>query len=172
MLDYIAQYDAYSCQSACIAMVTGDRNVKGIRECLLKKGEPGNPYIMGEYLKPRASVYEFTETASIADMATWLGQGFRLITHGYFSGSGHVVVVSDRRNDCFLIDDPFGEFDAASWSYTDNEDGNDVPYSERLIYSACVASHSRDEAIAAYQAGGINRTFGNAWVHKIKQLPE
>lgn len=174
ILDYLAQPDGVTCQSACVAMLTGQLDVMAIRRSLLDLGEPGNPYVMGEYLKPRVTSYDFSDRSSIAEMVDWLQQGFTLCSHGYFTGSGHVILLSGHKNDCFFADDPWGEFSASGWTYSDNENGDDLPYSEKLIYAACVMGRSKSESQTIYQAGGcenpngIWRTFKNAWVHRIK----
>ena len=171
ILDYVPQPDEYTCQSACIAMMVGSTDVMGIRRSLLEActadSQPGSPYIMGNYLDKRVKEYCFHSAASVIDMVNWLSEGFTLITHGYFT-NGHVIVVNNHINDCFVVDDPYGEFDAPSWTYTGNKHGDDVPYSERLIYSACVASGGKSEAASIYNGGGIDRGFGNAWVHTIR----
>lgn len=172
MLDYIAQPDARTCQSACVLMMTGDPDkigVLGVRAALERLGEPGNPYVMGEYLKPRVREYAFDPKSSISDMVGWIEDGYRLITHGYFSNSGHVIVISGYKVDCFTVDDPYGEFYVSPhWRYSNNENGDDLPYSERLIYSTCVASGDRDGARKIYNSWIINRNFKDAWVHRIK----
>jgi hypothetical protein len=167
-LDWIAQPDSRTCQSACVGMVLGDRNIFDIRSQLEDLGEPGDPAVMGRYLRSRVSKYEFCSHASIAEMIAWLQLGERLITHGYFTGYGHVITLSGFEGQNFIADDPWGEFDAPSWTYTNNPHGNDLKYSFNLIYASCVASGSMQEAIASYRDHKMVLNQCNAWVHRIK----
>ncbi len=42
ILDYVAQPNAFTCQSACIAKVLGTTDVAGIRAALKAIGDPGS----------------------------------------------------------------------------------------------------------------------------------
>lgn len=67
VLDYVAQPNAYTCQSACIAKVLGTTDVEGIRAALEAIGTPGSPATMGEYLKSRVQFYKFLTSGSLED---------------------------------------------------------------------------------------------------------
>lgn len=47
ILDYVAQPNTYTCQSACIAKVLGTSDVAGIRVALEAIDDPGRPETMG-----------------------------------------------------------------------------------------------------------------------------
>lgn len=167
--DYVPQPDAYTCQSACIAKMIGTQDVAGIRRGLLEIGTPGDPAVMAQYLKPRVKEYHYSAIASLNECKQWLDQGYQLITHGWFTGSGHVISLVDHDAKGFIVDDPWAEFDFPSWQYTGNTNGNDLHYSFKGIYIACVVSHSRGEAESMYSANiQPDMNFKNAWVHRIK----
>jgi len=169
ILGYVSQPDSRTCQSACIAKFIGSEDVYSIRADLENMGVPGDPYIMGEYLRPRVNEYKFSATASLNQMSLWLDEGFQLITHGYFSHSGHVVSVVGKQKNAYIIDDPYGEFMASAWIYGQNENGDNMLYSDRLIYATCVVGISQYSAMDFYRSAKlIDKAYGNAWIHRIK----
>lgn len=173
MLEYVRQPDNRTCQSACVAQMVGSTDVMGIREELESIGVPGDPAVMGIYLKKRVKHYHFNYTASMRDMIDALHDGFKLITHGFFTNSGHVISVVGVEPDPktlsmrFVVDDPYAEFDFPSWTYLDKT-GNNVRYSSFGIFAACVASSNREDAHEIYCNKLLNLKMNNAWVHFIK----
>ncbi|NJM58543.1 MAG: hypothetical protein HC857_15550 [Synechococcales cyanobacterium RU_4_20] len=174
VLDFVEQPDAYTCQSAAIARVLGTTDVMSIRHLLTEGGrDAGDPWNMGQYLGKYCQEYRFSLTASLNDARKALEAGFQLITHGFFTGSGHVIGLSRVSADPkalsyrFNAEDPWYEFDFLSWSYTRNS-GDDVSYSSYGIYAACVASSSVSHAAEIYRRGELNSAMGNMWLHIIK----
>ena len=167
---YVPQPDSYTCQSACVAKMMGleKEDVQRIRKNLLALGNPGDPYIMGAMLVGSVKEYAFNEAASVTQMRDWLKAGYQLITHGWFTNPGHVICLVGTYDKGFIADDPWGEFDAPRWAYSDNWNGDDLKYSNRLIYASCVASYSCDEASRIYSNGALDSSLKNAWVHRIK----
>jgi len=167
---YVPQPDAITCQSACVAKMMGlqKEDVQRVRRDLVRLGNPGDPYIMGSLLKGSVKEYKFDETSSITDMRRWLTEGYQLITHGWFTNPGHVICLVGTYDNGFIADDPWGEFDAPRWKYSDNWNGDDLKYSNRLIYASCVASYSCDQAATIYSSRVVNLKLANAWVHRIK----
>ena len=170
----VTQPNLYDCQATCIYKVTGGtKSIGAIRSSLEYYGNPGDPYNMGEEIKSllKPGRYEYKGDASINDMRKYLDDGCVLITHGWFSRSGHVIVLDGRKEGLFDVADPFEEFDAASWTYPNYwgyRRAYDGFYSELLIYSTCVAGNSLNDAYEFYQQGKIEPNFGNAWLHIIK----
>jgi hypothetical protein len=171
----LSQPDAVTCQSTCICMATGLTDVYGIRSTLERKGDPGNPYVMGEVLSNHlGNRYNFDVDASLGDMREWLKSGEFLISHGWFTGSGHVVGMDGVEIDPktmsyrFNMRDPWDEFDAPSWSYLGRSNKFDGFYSSRCIYAACVAGQSRRDAANIYRRGELDSAKKGAWVHRIK----
>lgn len=170
----LSQPDARTCQSACIAMAVRDPNILGIRHKLERIGEPGSTAVMGSVIRSYGVDYEFTPDASLADVRNWLKAGEFLITHGWFTGSGHVIcldgVAIDEATLSYKLNvkDPWSEFDGPSWSYRSQSKFYDGYYSSHMIYAACVESSSMSHAARIYRQGKLDSARGGMWVHRIK----
>jgi len=173
VVDYVAQPNDYTCQSACIARIIGTEDVMGVRAALEALGNPGDYAIMGEYLKANIREYHFNDNASILDMRDALSQGYQLITHGYFTEVGHVIGLAGFEPDPtnlsyrFITDDPWYEFDFPSGTFTQNS-GKNVRYSSYGIYAYCVASRSHEDAKEIYARGELDSAKKGAWLHLCK----
>lgn len=170
----LSQPDRSTCQSACVGMAVNDKDIYGIREKLLATGLPaGSTTAMGRVIQSYGVNYKFQGNANLHDVFTWLRGGELLITHGYFTRSGHVICLdglfAKNRGSRYLISvkDPWSEFDAPSWSYSNSSKFFDGYYSELCIYAACVASANRDEAARIYREGYVDRSQRGMWVHRI-----
>jgi hypothetical protein len=168
------QIDSYSCQSACVAMAI-DGDISKIRAELCSKGEAGDPYNMGRILSHElGDRYSFNPNASLIDARDALRLGAFCITHGWFTGSGHVIgfdgveVDPERLSYKFNIKDPWSEFDFGSWSYRGSSVGFDGYYSSYGIYAACVAGQSRSHAAEIYRRKELNSSLKGMWLHTIK----
>ena len=170
---YIAQPNGYTCQSTCIGMVLGDENISGIRQALTAMGNAGNPAVMRAYLEPRVKKYQFFVDASLLDARNFLDQGKQLITHGWFTDSGHVVKISGYEIDsarlsyALIVDDPWMEFDFKSGRYLPGTSGDDRRYSAYGMYAYCVASQSRYDAAQIYRRGELDSKRAGMWLHVI-----
>ncbi len=174
----ISQPDAVTCQATCIAMALGlpSDQVMRIRAELVAIGTAGSPGVMGKvllkYLPPER--YQFDFDASLHDCYEWLKAGEFLITHGWFTGSGHVICLDEVALDMtrmamrFSVKDPWGEFDFPRWRYLPGATFFDGFYSAVGIFAACVAGQSPDHAFQQYRAKRINTKQGGMWVHRIK----
>lgn len=174
ILDYVAQPNAYTCQSACIAKVLGTTDVEGIRAALEAIGAPGSPETMGEYLKSRVRSYKFLMSGSLEDAKEALDDGCVIITHGWFTGSGHVIALVGYEPDPrtlsyrFIIDDPWMEFSFPDALFIPNSSGDNVRYSSYGIYAYCVTSSSYEHAVQTYAQGKLLSSEKGAWLHLIK----
>lgn len=170
----LSQPDAQTCQAACIAMAVADRDIIGIRSKLKAKGVAGDPAVMAAVIKTYSKVsYVYDGNASLEKCITWLKAGELLITHGWFTRSGHVLLLDglqERPDGSVLFDvkDPWSEFDGPSWSYKSNARFFDGYYSDRIIYAACVAGSSVSNAAQIYKTGAVDRKRAGMWVHRIK----
>lgn len=170
----LSQPDAYTCQSTCLAMATRNRDILGIRRQLQAMGDPGDPGVMARYARSVPGVkYEYDGDACLEDVYTWLKAGELLITHGWFTGSGHVLCLDGLRanpdgSEAISVKDPWSEFDAASWSYPHTSRFYDGFYSDRCIYAACVAGHSASDARNVYRFNQVDTRRGGMWVHRFK----
>ena len=120
--------------------------------------------------------YSFHET-DLEHVISWLRAGDLLITHGWFTGSGHVIVLDglvEKPDGTLLFDvaDPWSEFDAPQWAYTKTSKFFDGLYSERCIYAACVGGTSVGHAKELYGQGFPDRKQGGMWVHRFQAPAE
>lgn len=170
----LSQPDAYTCQSTCLAMATGNRDILGIRRRLQAIGDPGDPGVMARYVRSLTPAvrYAYNGNACLEDVYAWLKAGELLITHGWFTGSGHVICLDGLRanpdgSELVSVKDPWSEFDAASWSYPHSSRFFDGYYSDRCIYAACVAGHSVSDARNVYRFNQVDTRRGGMWVHRF-----
>jgi hypothetical protein len=172
----LSQPDASTCQSTCLAMATGNRDIRGIRRRLLSMGDPGDPGTMARYVRSLPEVrYEYNGNACLEDVYGWLKAGELLITHGWFTNSGHVICLDGLRqnpdgSEAISVKDPWSEFDAPSWSYINSGVRfYDGCYSDRIIYAACVAGASYRDAAGIYRRGiPVDTKRGGMWVHRFR----
>lgn len=168
----LSQPDASTCQAACIGMAVGDSNISGIRQKLIARGAAGDPAVMGHIIRTYGRPYRYEGNASLAQCFEWLKAGEFLITHGWFTGSGHVICLDGLRDDgngrySFDVKDPWSEFIGQLWTYNHNIKFYDGFYSDLLIYAACVTSASSSDARRIYQAGKVDTARGGMWVHRF-----
>jgi hypothetical protein len=178
VLDYVAQPNGYTCQSAAICRVIGSYSVMGVRYQLDTIAESmgsiaGDPAVMAKYLNQcvtdgKISAYQFVESASLNMAIAASKKGDQLITHSWLTDAGHVFGISgwDPATKKYKTEDPYGEFSFPEWQYV-SEDGDDRSYSALAIYAACVASYSVDQAIQIYQDGKVDYDEKNMWLHII-----
>ena len=88
---------------------------------------------------------EFKEFASEEDMKQHLAKGNPVIIHGWFTRSGHVIVVKgyDDNQGVWICNDPYGKWLGYSGGYDTSASGANVRYSYDNIYKYC------------YENGGI-----------------
>jgi hypothetical protein len=169
----LSQPDASTCQSACIGMAVGDADVSNIRRKLLARGDAGSPYVMAGLIKTYKRPYAFHEHASLAEVYDWLKRGEFLVTHGWFTGSGHVICLDGlreapaRKGYDINVKDPWSEFNASAWAYNFGSKFYDGFYSDRLIYATCVAGTSTSSARKIYGIGQVKTEEKKMWVHRF-----
>jgi hypothetical protein len=171
----VTQPNLYDCQSTAIYAVTGGvKSIGDIRASLEDNGTPGDPANMGREIRSLIdpALYEYYPAASLDDMRSFLDAGCVLVVHGYFSESGHVIVIDGRAGKDFDVMDVFEEFDATDWIYprywSDSRKAFDGIYSDLLIYATCVAGGGFEDACNVYRDGVVESTIGGAWLHVIK----
>jgi hypothetical protein len=171
----LSQPDAYTCQSACVCMALGLTDIAGMRARLCSLGEAGDPYVMGEVLRAQlGDRYEFNDNASLSEIREWLKAGEFLISHGWFTGSGHVIALDGVAIDPttlsykISVKDPWGEFSFGSWAYLPGADHFDGYYSPWGLYAAIVVGHGPGHAAEIYRRGELDSSRKGAWVHRIK----
>jgi lysozyme len=172
----LSQPDEVTCQAACIAMAVGDRDIYGIRRKLQARAaavgsSAGDPAVMGHVIRSYGRPYTYDGNASMAKVQDWLKAGEFLITHGWFTGSGHVICLDGLKQlgTGHLVDvkDPWSEFNPTDWAYNKGSRFFDGFYSDVCIYAACVAGTSVTSARRAFQLGRIEPQKGGMWVHRF-----
>jgi hypothetical protein len=174
----LSQPDAYTCQSACVAMALNKpaSEIPKIRSQLVQMpGGAGSPDNMAHLLSlGLGNRYSLDLDASLKEVQDWLLAGELLITHGWFSQSGHVIVLDgiqadpERMSVRYDVRDPYGEFMASTWRYGGKETSYDGFYSSWIIYAACVAGVNASSAAAIYRRGELDSRRGGMWVHRIR----
>jgi hypothetical protein len=170
----LSQPDASTCQAACIGMAVGDRDIAGIRQRLTKRGTAGDPANMAAIIRSYSNVdYVYEGNASLAQVEGWLKAGELLITHGWFTRSGHVIVLDGlmtkpNGSTSYDVKDPWGEFDGASWKYLPTIKFFDGFYSRQLIYATCVAGSSVANAEYVYRNSSVDLNRAGMWVHRFR----
>jgi hypothetical protein len=170
ILGYVRQPDSSTCQSAAIARILGTNDVMKVRRELLAIGSAGDPGVMGAYLKPLIKEYQYSGNASLQNAIDALNAGYQLITHGWFTGSGHVIGLSkyDDAKKVFNAEDPWAAFNFPDWSYDFNKSGDNQPYSALGIYASCVVGQSMSDAFRIYQGGKIDFAAKGMYLHMCK----
>lgn len=169
----LSQPDASTCQAACIGMAVGDRDVMGIRRKLLARGAAGNPDVMAAVIREYDRPYVLDKDASLAKCFQWLKAGEFLITHGWFTDSGHVICLdglkaaSEPGRYVFDVKDPWSEFNVGTWRYDLGSKFFDGFCSDLLIYATCVAGTSAVNARTVYRRGRVDAYKGGMWVHRF-----
>lgn len=168
----LSQPDAITCQSACIGMAVGDKNIQSIRAKLRSYGDPGSPAVMEKVITAYGLPYKREENANLKDVYDWLKAGEFLITHGWFTNSGHVICLDGLRarspvRYSINVKDPWSEFNASTWRYDLNGKFYDGFYSDGLIYATCVAGVSSSSARQIYNKGNIDINRRGMWVHRF-----
>lgn len=178
----LSQPNASVCQSACIAMATGRTDIMAVRAELDAEIQPGemagSPRVMGVILERAfGDRYIFDDNACLSEIREWLRNGEFLITHGWFTGSGHVIsldgITIDPKTLGYKISvkDPWSEFNFSAWSYDNpSVDKFDGDYSSHGLYAAIVAGQSVHDAAAIYAKRELDSMRKGAWIHRI--LPE
>ena len=165
----LSQPNGYTCQSTCIcAVIGGEPSIGDVRDALFQIGDPGSPDVMGQYLAAHfGDRYSYHSSASINDIRSYIDTGSVVIIHNWLTQSGHVICLDGEDSTGFRAMDPWEEFEASTWTYPLEMTAFQGIYSDLLIYAACVAGESKDDAHNIYSAGAIDRTKGGAWVHRI-----
>jgi hypothetical protein len=152
-------------------MAVGDRDIAGIRRRLQARGQAGSPTVMASVIREYGRPYRYEGNASLAKCYEWLKQGEFLVTHGWFTRSGHVICLDGLKRvaDSYVFDvkDPWSEFNDQTWRYDLGSKFYDGFYSDLLIYSTCVASTSVGHAQQIYQSGRVDSSRGGMWVHRF-----
>ena len=101
-----------------------------------------DPYALAKILQNYGLKDRFTKSASIEEVKAWLAAQKPAITHGYFTGFGHIIVLVGYDEAGFIVHDPYGEWYATGCDrndpYGNNIKGKYQHYSYDLIKRKCI----------------------------------
>lgn len=166
----LSQPDSQTCQAACIGMAVGDRDIRGIRMNLQRLGTAGSPSVMASVIREYSGVnYSYEANATLAQARQWLQTGELLITHGWFTPSGHVLVLDGCTSDRFDVKDPWSQFNEETFRYDLGSKFFDGYYSDLLMYATCVAGTSCQDARNLHKRSvQVDYNRKGMWVHRFR----
>lgn len=91
---------------------------------------------------------DFQEDAKWADVKQWLASGSPCIVHGWFSRSGHIIVITGYNEKGWIVNDPYGEW--FEWGYDTTVSGKGLTYSYNIMRELC-------------------GTDGDLWIHYVSK---
>ena len=93
----------------------------------------------------------FRTNGRFQDIRTSLDMGRPVIIHGYFTASGHIIVIRGYDASGFIVNDPYGEFFQSG--YDNRRSGAGLHYSYGLIARTCSPESQQDPQ--------------NLWIHSL-----
>lgn len=78
---------------------------------------------------------DFQPDAKWSDVKKWLEAGKPIIVHGWFSRSGHIIVIKGYNAKGWIVNDPYGEW--FSWGYDTTVSGKGLTYSYGMMKQLC-----------------------------------
>jgi len=106
------------------------------RYCLDHGLDRHSPHDLASLIKDYGHKDEFRSDARIKDIKDHLIAKKPCIIHGYFTSSGHIIVVKGFDERGFFVNDPWGEWWADG--YDTKASGKNLHYSYALIKEACM----------------------------------
>lgn len=96
-----------------------------------------NPMDMRYLIRSYGLEDNFVTNGTIKQIKNHLNTHNAVIVHGYFTGSGHIIVINgyDEAQQSFIVCDPYGEYYAGG--YDTYVSGEDLLYSYKLIQKLC-----------------------------------
>jgi uncharacterized protein YvpB len=100
-----------------------------------------NPYDLAQIVRDYNAKDSFDTHATIDAVKQWLAAGHPAVTHGFFTRSGHIVVLVGYDESGFLVHDPYGEWYASGYDRNApgvmDTKGKFLNYSYGLIERTC-----------------------------------
>ncbi|NES93180.1 C39 family peptidase [Okeania sp. SIO2B9] len=189
-LPYLSQtdnkYEPYTaCNITCVAMclkkfgIVGDGSEAQLEDQLYNKALASrwnrfSPQGIKSLIESYGLTDRLNTNAGTHDIYKSLDEGRPVIAHGFFTDSGHIIVIKGHtEKGHFLVNDPYGDLIANGWYYEVNDSsephrGENLIYSKWLIGAAC-GSWSSGEAKIWYKT--INHSelmsINNMWIHSV-----
>lgn len=103
--------------------------------CIDSSLDRHKPEHLAQLIKLYGCEDKFRYQCTINDVKRWIDSGNPCIVHGWFTDSGHIIVVVGYDNNGLIVHDPYGEW--FEWGYDTNASGQYLHYSYRLIERTC-----------------------------------
>ncbi len=104
-----------------------------------------SPHDLAEIVNAYGAKDSFDSHATVDAVKGWLAAGNPVVTHGYFTTFGHIVVLVGYDDQGFIVNDPYGEWYAEGYDRNDpsgnNEKGKFLNYSYKLIADTCITEN-------------------------------
>jgi hypothetical protein len=96
----------------------------------------------------------FRTNGTFKDIQVSIDSGRPVIIHGYFTSSGHIIVIKGYDNSGVIVNDPYGEY--FSTGYDNSRSGAGLHYSYNLIARTCSPESCSNPT--------------NLWIHSLFRL--
>lgn len=78
---------------------------------------------------------DFQPDAKWGDVKRWLADGKPIVIHGWFSRSGHIIVIKGYNDKGWIVNDPYGEW--YEWGYDTSVSGKNLTYTYGMMREIC-----------------------------------
>lgn len=123
----------------------------------LSRHDPNDlAYMVNRYYQKYATD-TFVSDGSVDDIKKAIDNDSPVVIHGYFTRSGHIIVIKGYDDKGFIVNDPWGEYYAEG--YDTSVSGEGLHYSYGLIARTCSPESEQNPT--------------NFWIHTIsKTIPK
>ncbi|MGC9502991.1 C39 family peptidase [Baaleninema sp.] len=151
-IPYLSQLDnannpSGSCNVTCVAMCLAylghpAKNAQGqqledelYQYCLDYNLSRHSPIDLAKLVRAYGYKDNFQPDAKWGEVKEWLASGNPIITHGWFTRSGHIVVIRGYNDRGWVVNDPYGEW--YEWGYDTHRTGEGLTYSYGMMSHVC-----------------------------------
>ncbi|MEP0924386.1 C39 family peptidase [Leptolyngbya sp. ST-U4] len=100
-----------------------------------------SPHDLAKVVRNYGAKDAFDSHSTVDEVKSWLASGKPVITHGYFTTFGHIVVLVGFDDAGFWVHDPYGEWFSSGYDRNNpdryDEKGKYKHYSYNLIHKTC-----------------------------------
>ncbi|PPT06589.1 hypothetical protein CKA32_003050 [Geitlerinema sp. FC II] len=149
---YLSQLDNVnnphgSCNVTCVAMCLtylghpaigdGGRQLEDelYQYCLDYGLSRHSPIDLAKLVRAYGYKDDFQPDAKWGEVKEWLASGNPIITHGWFTRSGHIIVIRGYNERGWIVNDPYGEW--YEWGYDTHRTGEGLTYSYGMMSHVC-----------------------------------